>query len=77
MRAARSPVEEGVLLLVALPSQPLADHAVVLLLQPLQLTGRKAVFLSLFLHSQGGEEEITLPVPEGTGRVLPGLRDGW
>jgi len=63
-RAARSPEEEGVLLLVALPAQPLADHAAVLLLRPLQLTGRKVIFPSLFLHSQRAKEEVILPVPK-------------
>lgn len=76
-RGAHSPVDEGVLLLVALPSQPLADHAAVFLLRPLQLTGRKVVFLSLFLHSQRTKEDMILPVPKGRGHCLPDLRGGW
>lgn len=59
-KGAHSPVNEGILLLVAAPSQPLTGHAPVLFLWPLQLTGRKVMFLSLFLHSQGAECKIIL-----------------
>lgn len=64
---AHPPVDEGILLLVAVPSQPLTGHAPVLLLWPLQLAGRKGMFLSLFLHSQGAEREMILPVPRALG----------
>lgn len=66
-KGAHSPVNEGILLLVGAPSQPLAGHAPVLFLWPLQLTGRKVMFLSLFLHSQGAEHEIILSAPRGLG----------
>lgn len=66
-KGAHLPVDEDILLLVAVPSQPLAGHTPVLLLRLRQLAGRKVVFLSLFLHSQGTEREIILRVPKGLG----------
>lgn len=67
-RGAHLLVDEGVLLLVALPSQPLTDHTSVFFLGSLQLTGRKSVFLILVLHLQGAEEIIS---PVSKDETLP------
>lgn len=45
-KGAHPPVDEGILLLVVVPSQPLAGHTPVLFLWSLQLTGGKGMFLS-------------------------------